>query len=278
MKRLRLRQLVIILCLTMLLSGCMLPFLPEMPDLEGMPDIPGLPQELADVPGMLQDLGLEIDLTSLEDVPGLDALPFLRTEPGALVLRGPIERRIRVGERIPGTDIVLRSMNEDGAVFEIDGMQSVRTYADSLDFDGGWPDIDGVTYNVRLRLYQLGRDSVRAAGVHQLQIRNAAPTPLAEGASLRTDGVELRFPVTWGVNRGETIPGTTLTYVGAHERGGEIGGLGEGVYPYHKGGDSIRWRGQLRADIQADFQLRMLTYGEESARVGGVVRVILPGD
>ena len=254
-----------------------MPDLPGIPDLGRLTDIPGLPTELADVPNLLQDLGLG-DLGNLEDLPGLDSLPFLRTQPGALVLRGPHERRIGVGQRIPGTDIVLRGITEDGAVFEIAGMRSVRTYADSLDFDGQWPGISGVSYNLRLRLYQIGRDSVRAVGVHQVEILNAVPLASDPRSADMLMGTDLRFPATWGVTRGEMIPGTTLNFVGGHDRGAEIGGLGEGVYPYFKVGDSVRWQGQWRPEITVDYQLRVLAHGDDTARVGGTVRVFLPGE
>ncbi|MEX1018326.1 MAG: hypothetical protein WDZ49_01630 [Litorilinea sp.] len=277
------RRLWMLILPALLVGACTMPNVPGMPELSDMPeipdltrltDIPGIPRELADVPNLLQELGLG-DLANLEDLPGLDTLPFLRSEPGALVLRGPVERGVQVGERIPGTDIVLQGITEEGAVFEIAGMRSVRTYADSLDFDGDWPGVPGVSYNLRLRLYQISRDRVRAAGVHQVGILNVAP--VVGGAQPGTPaGQELSFPSTWGLAPGAAIPGTTFTYVGVHERGAEIGGLGEGIYPYHKLGDSVRWHGQLRPDIAADYQLRMLAYGADSARVGGIVTIYLP--
>lgn len=275
-------RLSAVVVVALLLGACTMPEVPGMPDLGEMPDlarltdIPGVPRELAEVPGILEELGLG-DLADLENLPGVDSLPFLQSEPGSLVLRGPVERALRVGETIPGTDMVLTSINQDGAVFEIAGMRSVRTYADSLDFDGAWTGVEGVTYHLRLRLYQIGRDRVRAAGVHQLAIADINPVMAAgEDGAFAPAGRELSFPTTWGLDPGEAIPGTTFTYVGPNDRGAEFAGLGEGIYPYHKVGDSVRWRGNLRRDMPADFQLRMLAYGENSARVGGIVSVYLP--
>lgn len=275
---------LVVVWLMISLAACSIPNIPQlpgMPDLGQLPDIPGMPTELADMPGLLQDLGLgelvNLEELGLDELPGLDSLPMLRTRPGALALRGPLERRIGLGEQIPGTDIVLVDIEPDGAVFQIAGLRSVRTYADSLDFDGSWGDVQGVEYSLRLRIYQIGRDSIRAAGVHQLEILESNPQPTGPivGSRGRT---ELRFPVTWGVNRGAGIPGTTLRYVGSHERGGEIGPVDDDVYPYHKVGDSIRWRGEQRPNVHTDYQLRMLSYGEQSARVGGMVVVTLTGE
>lgn len=267
-------KLIVVLCLAAVLSACSMPQVPGMPDLGRLTDIPGVPRELADMPELLQDLGLG-ELVDVDNLPGVDTLPFLRTQPGVLALRGPIEQRINVGERIPGTDIVLTGINEDGGVFEIAGMRSTRTYADSLDFDGAWPNVDGVQYSLRLRLYHIGRDSVRAAGVHQVEIRDIAPQPLDQLSSLG-QRTELSFLATWGMGLGEQIPGTTLRYVGQDDRGAEIGPVDDGMYPYHKVGDSVRWRGQLRPNIEVDYHLRMLSFGENSSRVGGIVNVRLP--
>lgn len=272
-------RIMILLVCAGLLAACALPGIselrniPGMPDLARLTDIPGIPRELADVPNLLEDLNLG-DLANLENLPGIDTLPFLRTPPGALVLRGPVERNLRIGDGLAGTDIVLSGIEPDGAVFEIAGMRSVRTYADSLDFDGGWAGLEGVSYNLRLRVYQITNNSVRAAGVQQLVVPNVAP--VATGTVAADNRIELSFPVTWGLAPGEAILGTTLRYVGMQERGAEFAGLGDGVFPFHKIGDSLRWRGNLRTDLAADYQLRVLAYGTDSARVGGVVSVWLP--
>lgn len=272
-------RIMILLVGAGLLAGCTLPGISDLRDIPGMPDlgrltdIPGIPRELADVPNLLEDLNLG-DLANLENLPGIDTLPFLRTPPGALALRGPVERNLRIGDGLAGTDIVLVGIEPDGAVFEIAGMRSVRTYADSLDFDGGWAGLEGVSYNLRLRVYQISNNSVRAAGVQQLVVPSVAPVATA---SIPVENrIELSFPVTWGLAPGEVIPGTTLRYVGMQERGAEFAGLGDGVFPFHKVGDSLRWRGNLRSDLPAEYQLRVLAYGSDSARVGGIVSVWLP--
>lgn len=240
---------------------------------EQLPDLPALPDDLRQLPDLVSELQLP-DLGDITDLPGLDALPSFEPPTGAIRFNGPTEQRIAIGEHIPGTDISLTGITDGQAEFQIAGMRSLRSTADSLDYDGEWPGIPGSAYNARLRLYLIGEDNVRIAGVHQLTIPGIQP---AIGASV-TGQFTMRFPFTDGVNVGDDrIAGTTYGYVGSTERGAQLSGLPEGDYPYLKVGDSFRWNGALRPDVGAGYNLRMLNYDNNSARVGGVVTLTLPG-
>lgn len=238
-----------------------------------LPDLPALPDDLRQLPDLVRDLELP-DLGGIDNLPGLEALPSFEPPAGAIRFNGPTERRIGIGERIPGTDISLTGITDGQAEFQIAGMRSLRSTADSLDYDGEWPGIPGSAYNARLRLYLIGEDNVRIAGVHQLTIPSIQPTI---GASM-TGTFTMRFPFTDDVEIGDDrIAGTTYGYIGSTERGAQLSGLPEGDYPYFKVGDSFRWSGALRPDVGVDYNLRMLNYGNNSARVGGVVTLTLPG-
>lgn len=273
-----LKSLVILLvvALTVALGACRdaLPAVPEitMPDLPALPDLPGIPTSFQEIPNLLEDLGLS-DLSQLADLPQLEDLPLLNTPAGAFAFRGPTERRIDVGQRIPGTDIELISVGESEAEFRIAGLRSVRTVGDSLDFDGEWPGLSGVSYSLRLRIYTTGSSSIRAAGVQQIVIRDVRPTP----GDINPNAATLNFPFTASAGVGETIAGMTFGYAGEDERGAHISGLAGDEYPYRKLGDSLRWRGLLRGDIPVDYNVRVLYYGADSVRVGGVVHVTVPG-
>ncbi len=260
------RPLIAILMTILLLSGCL--------GGQDLPDLPitlptGLPS-LDQLPGYLEDLQLP-DLSQISNLPSLDDLPGLQAPENGVLFAGPTERKVEVGQPIPGTDIQLVAVGNDGAEFTIAGLRSVRRVGDSLDFDGAWPNIDGVTYNVRLRIYTVGNDSVRMAGVHRLVVENVDPVP--GNADLNRSA---QFPFTSTANVGEIIPGTTFRYVGPDDRGAQIGGLPEGDYPYFKVGDSIVWQGTLRDDIPARFSIRILYYTETTLQVGGVVTLALP--
>lgn len=262
--------LLLIALLALLLAGCEGPRLPDAPALPDLPQIPALPEELRQLGNVAEQLGLP-DLGGIRNLPGVESLPDLGAPPGAVKFVGPAERRVAVGERIPGTDIVLTAITEDAAEFQIMGLRSPRRAGDSLDYDGEWPGVAGSTYSARYRIYYVGSDGVRVAGVHQLLLPNVQPAPGAAPGAFT-----LRFPYTAAADAGGTIPGTLLGYAGQHERGAQISGLPADEYPYRALGDSVVWRGLLRPDVGAEFDLRVLAYGEQSARFGGVVIVTLP--
>lgn len=239
-------------------------------DLPTVPSAPSLPS-ISELPDMLKDLELP-NLSGLSDVPELSDLPALQVPDGGIVFAGPTERQIGVGERIPGTDIELTGISEDGAEFRIAGLRSVRALGDSLDFDGNWPGIDGVAYSLRLRIYRIGDNSVRAAGVHRVVVENIQP--VAQPVSLT--GVTLKAPYVTSAAAGEILHGLTYRYVGRDDRGAELAGLATDEYPYRKTGDSIRWEGRLRPDIPVKYELRVLFYGENTLQVGGIVTLGLP--
>jgi hypothetical protein len=255
-----------------MVSGCgLIPLPGQLPV-----DIPGVPSDFGELQGLMSELGIP-DLSTLSNVPGLEALGGLQAPPGGITFQGPLELGIAAGETIPGTDIrfVGAEAGADAAQFEIAGLHAPRRLGDSLDFDGAWPGIGGVTYHLRLRVYQIGTNSVRAAGVQQLIIENIAP----QVANVNEDsgGQSFRFPHTVTTSAGAPFTGMTLAYSGQDERGATLQGLPEGEYPYRKLGDSVEWAGLLTPNIPVVYHLRMLYYQEANATVGGVVIVSLPG-
>ncbi len=266
-------RLAVACTVALTVTGCALPLPTQLPV-----EIPGVPRDLNELEGLLGDLGIP-DLSDLSNVPGLEALGSMQTPAGAIAFQGPVDMALSAGDVVPGTDIrfVGAESGADAAQFELAGMRAPRRLGDSLDFDGAWPGASGVTYHVRLRVYQIGTNSVRAAGVHRLLIQNIAPqaAPVDEDRMDETGHV-LRFPHTVTAAAGATFPGMTLGYGGQETRGATLTGLPEGEYPYRKIGDSVEWTGQLAPNIPVVYQLRVLYYQEASATVGGVVIVSLP--
>ncbi|MEZ4869246.1 MAG: hypothetical protein R3C14_48435 [Caldilineaceae bacterium] len=262
-----------VLLLASLLGACQAPELPKMPELPTLPSLPDIPESLRDLPGLIGELGLP-DLSQIPNLPQLKDLPGLQTPPGAIVYNGPTERRVDVGQRVPGTDFLLTAVTDSGAEFHIAGLRSIRSIGDSLDFDGNWPSSSGLDYNLRLRIYYLGSNYIRAAGVHRLVVRDVQPVQ----ADVAVTDNTLKFPFTVSAQSGQSFPGMTLGYVGEADRGGEISGLPSGDYPYFKVGDSMSWKGYIRPNIAAEYNIRMLYYDANSARVGGVVTLALPNN
>jgi hypothetical protein len=204
-------------------------------------------------------------------------LAGLQTPPGAIAFQGPLELALTAGQTIVGTDIrfVEAESGADAAQFEIAGLVAPRRIGDSLDFDGGWPGINGVSYNLRLRLYQIGNGQVRAAGVQRLVIENIAPQEA--NVDVESGGHILRFPHSVTAEPGESFAGMALGYAGQESRGATLTGLPDGEYPYRKLGDSVEWQGYLAPNIAVVYHLRLLYYQDANATVGGVAVVSLPG-
>lgn len=250
--------------LVLVLAGCNLPSIPGLPGgIPGNPQLPNLDQ--------LRDLGLP-DLGNIPNLPQLGDLPILNVGENAIVYAGPTERRIAVGERVPGTDIVLTAVTDAGAEFQFGGQRALRALGDSLDFDGNWPGVAGITYNLRLRVYLVGKDSVRAAGVHRLLVENIA----AQEQNVTPQGTVLKIPYASSANAGERLKGTSLGYVGNAERGAHFSGLPANDFPYRKVGDSLLWRGFLRPDIPIEYNIRVVFYNDTSAQVAGIATLQLP--
>lgn len=235
------------------------------------PEVPGLPEELREIPDVLE--GWELPEVGPVALPDLGALPAVSPTAGDIVYSGPTLRVLQPGETLPGTDVVFVGVEDDAAVFTVAGLRSPKRVADSVDYSGAWPGLPGSQYDARLRVLWIGEESVRLAGVQQLLVPEIAP---AEGAP-PSDGAELRFPFVDGVEvGGDTVHGTPLGYLGRYERGAQFTGLPVGDYPYRQVGDSLEWEGALREGVGARYDLRVLRYGREGVRVAGVVRVTLP--
>ena len=266
----------VLLLLALSVAGCSLPFsLPsELPV-----EIPGVPRDWGELQGLMDELGIP-DLSELSNVPGLEDFGGLQTPAGAIAFQGPTEMALTVGLTIPGTDMRVMAAEPGADVIQVEiaGLRAPRRVGDSLDFDGAWPGINGVTYHLRLRVYQFGAGQWRAAGVQRLVIDNVAPQATSGSVGgTNAGGHQLRFPHTVTTAPGSLFAGMTLGYSGQDDRGAILSGLPEGEYPYRKLGDSVEWAGMLTPNIPVVYHLRMVYYQNANATVGGVVIVTLPG-
>lgn len=262
-----------------LLSACFGPDLPGAPQRPRLPSprsLPGLDDLLEQLPGFDLDLLRELDLPDLSDIadlPQLVDLPSLDVAENAIAFAGPTEMRIEVGDFIRGTDIQLAGIADGRAQFLFAGLRAERIAGDSLDFDGAWPNIAGVDYLLRLRVYRVSDEYVRAAGVHRLSIEGILPI---HQPALALQENTLKIPYTGSVGPGDLLKGTTFGYVGLAEQGAEISGIPAGDFPFRKTGDSLRWQGMLRPDLPARFDLRIVHFGENSVQLAGIVSLQLP--
>lgn len=262
-----------------LLTACVPPDLPGAPRLPlppAPPNVPGLNDLVDMLPDFDQDLLRELGLPDLSDIVGLPQLPDLpdlALGENDIAFAGPTEMRIDVGQFIRGTDIQFAGIEEGRARFLFAGLRAERVAGDSLDFDGPWSNIGGVNYNLRLRVYRIGEDYVRAAGVHRLLIENIQPL---HQPALTVNRNSVKITYTGSAAVGQILKGTTFGYSGLGDQGAQISGIAAGDFPYRKSGDSLRWQGMLRADLPTAFNLRIVRYGEDSVQVAGIVSLQLP--
>jgi hypothetical protein len=78
-------------------------------------------------------------------------------------------------------------------------------------------------------------------------------------------------PVAYTLKKGETIPGTLLTFKGKADEGAELGGTDD--YPYRKVGDSIVWSGAIRENVWLELDVRVGIYTGQSLAVAGLASV-----
>ena len=276
----KLRRLIASLIIPLaLLTACFgpdLPGAPQMPQLPSPRSLPGFDELLDQLPGFDLDLLKELelpDLSDIADLPQMVDLPTVDLAENAMAFTGPTEMRIEIGEFIRGTDIQLNAIVDGRAQFLFSGLRAERIAGDSLDFDGPWPNIGGVDYLLRLRVYRVTEEYVRAAGVQRLLIEGIQP--IHQPAMVLQEN-PLKMTYTGSVAPGDLLKGTTFGYVGQAEQGAEISGIPAGDFPFRKTGDSLRWQGMLRPDLPAQFDLRIVHFGENSVQVAGIVSMQLP--
>lgn len=187
-----------------------------------------------------------------------------RGEP--LVYGGPVELGVEAGQLIPGTNLQYVGQTEQGAEVRLGGQKAIRRVGDSLDYEGA--PAQGVRMKLALRVAWYDADKLHAVGTVELSVDKPVPQemPIATQSPLRH-----AVPVMYWVDKGDPIPGTTLSYLGRTEQGAQLGGV-EG-YPYRKAADSILWEGKLRDNVWLKLDGRTGFYDDNRLQVMGLATV-----
>jgi hypothetical protein len=200
-----------------------------------------------------------------------------RRQSGTVIYKGPIEQSVPAGSFLSGTPIEYVGSTEDGtAQVLIDGQRAFKRGGDSLDWTG--TPVEGVTVNLSDRVLWFTQDRLQLVGTIRLTVDNVAPqrSPIPQNSKESTSNeIVYKVPVIYRVKRGETIPGTTLTYLGNTDKGAQLGGLPQDEYPYRQAGDSIVWQGQLRSGVYLDLPMRTAVYDDNNLNVTGLATIIL---
>lgn len=193
-------------------------------------------------------------------------VPTATPPPGAervLVYKGPVTLSVDAGGFIPGTNVRYVGSTAEGAELRFGDLKAIKKVADSVDWEG--TPAEGVRLDLHARVVRFSPQELNLAGTVQITVADPEPEPGEVGEEAP---IHYTAPVAYNVARGETIPGTTITYVGEKEQGAELGGV-EG-YPYRKALDSIVWKGRLRPNVTLELNLRVVRYTEKDLQVTGL--------
>ncbi len=199
---------------------------------------------------------------------GLQLTACVRSDHGTLRYSGPTEQSIAVGQTLPGANVRYARETPDGAELWIDDQRAVKKIGDFV----GWQGYLGRDFqaDLGLRVVYYTADKVQLAGTADLTISNVNPTP---AVFPERPVVAYRVPVTYNIARGDTVPGTSLTYEGKTEQGARIGGLPPGDYPYRQAADSLVWSGRLTEGALLRVDLRVVIFTEQRIQLAGIATV-----
>jgi hypothetical protein len=189
------------------------------------------------------------------------------TSPNQISYNGAILLTINNGQTFPGTTIAYQGKTPDGrALITIGGEQAPKSTADSVNFNGS--PIAGTVLNLSTRVGTYDNNAVNLFGTIHLVVTDPAPQKGNFGSDTITG---FGIPVQYTVNRGETIPGSTVQFLGKTDQGAKFSNV-DG-FPYRQQLDSIVWSGHLREKVALHLDLRLLSYSEDSATFAGTAQV-----
>ena len=202
---------------------------------------------------------------------GCSSLPFVSSSTpvpsDTLAYTAPVSLSIKTGTLLPGTSISYSGKSATGAAnVLLAGLVAPKQIGDTVDWEG----VPAPNVNVRLntRVATFDDKSITLVGTGHVQV---AGVKVQAGGTPGAATLEFNSPVTYSLKKDETIPGTLLTYAGSTTNGAQFLGL-EG-YPYRKQLDSLQYVGRLNPKVYLKFDLRLVSFTETGAVVGGTVNI-----
>ncbi len=181
----------------------------------------------------------------------------------SLTYNGPTEQTVPPGGTIPGSNIRYVGYSDDGAQVLINDQPALKKVGDSLDWKGS--PVPGVQVEMAQRILAANAQRLQTVGTVKVIVSEVRP----ELATFPDKpAFDYKVAVSYTVRKGETVPGTLISYKGRTEAGAEFAGVSG--YPYRKLGDSLAWTGRLRSNVYLDMTLRVIAYGDEFVTLGGL--------
>jgi hypothetical protein len=202
---------------------------------------------------------------------GCSSIPFLASNTpvpaNTLAYDAPVSLNIKTGTLLPGTTISYNGKSATGAAnILIAGLLAPKQMGDTVD----WQGMPVPTVQVRLntRVATFDEQSITLVGTGHIEIPNFK---IQSGGTPGTALLELNAPVTFSLKKDEMIPGTLVTYAGSTPNSAQF--LGIDGYPYRKQLDSLQYVGRLNPKVYVKFDLRVISFTDTGAVVGGTVNI-----
>lgn len=174
------------------------------------------------------------------------------------------------GENVPGTRLgYLGTADSGGYRVSIDGQELVKQTADSFFWSGVLA--PGVFGNYNLRIAAEGLGELQVAGPVELFVLDFVPAEV-DTIPASDSFLPYRFiPISYRVPVGWQVPGSTVTYLGSIEQGGNtLAQFVNGGVPLTLAlGDSVLYTGSLRDNVYIRYNLRLSRIDADEARLDG---------
>lgn len=188
---------------------------------------------------------------------------------------------LQPGESVPGTQLTYVGSTDGGYEVSIGGQRAVKRSGDSFYWSGVLAPGVFANYNLRLTTGFFG--GMPVGGPVEIIILFPQPQPLPQTNDPEAQHHLGNIVIDYHVPVGNTVPGTTLLYQGLETQGlgnqsstlARIGGLPG--YPNLAVGDSLVWTGILRDNVVVRYNLRAISFDEESIRLVGTGELWITG-
>ncbi len=242
--------ILLVLMLTLPVLACQIPDIPQVPS----------------IPGVIEQTPVP------SPTPMGDSISYLAPA---------YTMRLQPGESVPGTQLTYVGSLESGYEVSIAGQTAVKRSGDSFYWSGVLAPGVFANYNLRLTTGFFG--GMPVAGPVEMIVLFPQPQPLILTSDPEADLHLGNIVIDYHVPVSNTIPGTTLVYQGLETQGlgsqsstlARIGGLAG--YPNLAVGDSLVWTGRLRDNVVVRYNLRAISFNEESIRFVGTGELWITG-
>ncbi len=193
--------------------------------------------------------------------------PAAEPDSSQLAFTVPYRAVLNEGDSVSGAQLQYVGNSDDGIHVRIGGEDAYKKVGDSFNWHASAA--PGVELDYKLRVMGVYLGVFQAWGDVDIIVSETAPVVMELPDS--APWVFSPAVATYAVTRGESVPGTTYSYLGKSDNGAQFGGV-EG-YAYREIADSLEWSGRVRGNVYLDLTMRVSSIGEEEVHLIGTATV-----